>query len=542
MKPLVVALHAVLGTALLVGCAAPGPAHPEVKPLLAVRDGGAKADDYVDLGRYYQAQDRYRDAADAYRRALALDAGNADAHSALGVVLALNHNFPEAIVALERAVVLSPRTARFHNNLGYAYYLAGDPGRAVKIFENAMALEPANARTWNNLGLALAQTGNQERSTAAFARAAALAAGQRPPAAEAPPAVTAPSVASAPLPAMVSPMLVPAGAAVTVVPPPLADDTPVLHAQPALVAALGAPLAPSAAIVLQRIEPVASSIVALSPALAGTTFERVEPVAGVELVPLPTAPDTSPWLALLPAGVVDSLQAVPHDVAWELADVPTAAPLTSPTPAPALIAAGMTMAGPVLVAEAASGTQLADTRPAAAGTVTNEPPLPAAATEDRASGGTLIEQVPTAATLVAIAPHAVALEWTSSSVVLRPVPVAPTPAGTAYRLEVANGNGVTGMARRIGGLLIAIGEPKPRLTNQKPFVQPTTVVQYREGFEQEAAALCARLPGHPVPSVAPHLRPGTDVRIVLGRDLPQHVALVDPATRAHPAAPVAQLR
>jgi hypothetical protein len=98
-----------------------------------------------------------------------------------------------------------------------------------------------------------------------------------------------------------------------------------------------------------------------------------------------------------------------------------------------------------------------------------------------------------------------------------PVAAAPTP----FRLEVANGNGVTGMARYVGRLLAAEGLPRARLSNQKPYVEPRTRVEYRAGFEPQARALSERLPGRPGVAVASALRPVTDVRVVLGRDLPR---------------------
>ena len=98
-----------------------------------------------------------------------------------------------------------------------------------------------------------------------------------------------------------------------------------------------------------------------------------------------------------------------------------------------------------------------------------------------------------------------------------------------HGLEVSNGNGVTGMARRIDGLLQAVGLPKSRLTNQKPFTQRTTEIRYRGGHEAAAAALSARFPSRPALVRDDRLRADIDVRLVLGKDLPAAVALVDPA-------------
>ena len=74
--------------------------------------------------------------------------------------------------------------------------------------------------------------------------------------------------------------------------------------------------------------------------------------------------------------------------------------------------------------------------------------------------------------------------------------------------------------------------PTARLTNQRPFNQPATEVQYREGYIAEAEALAARLQ-HPVrvkrsEQLASHI----DVRLILGRDVLSDIALVAPPPAA----------
>jgi len=98
-----------------------------------------------------------------------------------------------------------------------------------------------------------------------------------------------------------------------------------------------------------------------------------------------------------------------------------------------------------------------------------------------------------------------------------------------FRLELSNGNGVTGMAKRLGQQLVANGLPKARLTNQKPFRQRITQIQYRDGYADVAATLRSRMPNQPPMIKTAALRASTDVRVVLGRDLPRDVALLDPA-------------
>lgn len=87
------------------------------------------------------------------------------------------------------------------------------------------------------------------------------------------------------------------------------------------------------------------------------------------------------------------------------------------------------------------------------------------------------------------------------------------------RIEVSNGNGVTGMARRVGQFLKQEGYASARLTNHKPFDVENTQVHYRAGYLDEAKALQAKIPGQPEIIQRDDLRVGINLRVVLGKDL-----------------------
>jgi hypothetical protein len=143
--------------------------------------------------------------------------------------------------------------------------------------------------------------------------------------------------------------------------------------------------------------------------------------------------------------------------------------------------------------------------------------------------GTTVFEVPSSAQVVTLAPHALELKWAGATVIARPATGVEIGMPDRSRLEVSNGNGVTGMARKIDGLLQAIGLAKARLTNQKPFTQQLTEIQYRDGHVSAAASLSTRLPNRPAIVRDSRLRADIDLRLVLGRDLPSDVALVEPA-------------
>lgn len=93
-----------------------------------------------------------------------------------------------------------------------------------------------------------------------------------------------------------------------------------------------------------------------------------------------------------------------------------------------------------------------------------------------------------------------------------------------FRLEISNGNGMTGMAKRVSQLLGRQGIPVYRLTNQPPYRQVKTEIQYREGFQQQAEKLRESLQGYAVVArvVAPRRR--VDIRVVLGQDIKTRMA------------------
>jgi hypothetical protein len=97
--------------------------------------------------------------------------------------------------------------------------------------------------------------------------------------------------------------------------------------------------------------------------------------------------------------------------------------------------------------------------------------------------------------------------------------VPPTPADRiAARLEVSNGSGVTGLAKRTSTSLQKRGYVVNRLTNQIPYTQTTTEIQYRPGEQTRAAQLNALL-SQPAKLVeSSRLSPIVVIRVVLGRD------------------------
>ncbi len=310
---------------------------PHVRPAFGVQHGGLKAEHLYRLGRYFQGQGRFAEAAAAYRDALAADPMHADAHNGLGVAYAEQGRYTDAVASFHAALALKPLAAHVHNNLGYTWLLQGEFTEATKALQQALDIEPGNEIALRNLRLVK-------------------------------PSATGTAVARAASPAAA---------------PPASAATP----------AAGSPADVKAAV--------------------------VEPN------------------------------------------------LTLATVAPGIY----------------------ELRPVA------KPAEPVTATPARVD--------------------------------------APPPQLKPYKLEVSNGNGVNNMARRVAEFLDRHGITTGRLTNAETFVEPKTLVEYRPGYRAEAMAVAETLPRDAATVEASTLRSDIHVRIVLGHDVRDDVALFE--SRQSPA-------
>lgn len=114
----------------------------------------------------------------------------------------------------------------------------------------------------------------------------------------------------------------------------------------------------------------------------------------------------------------------------------------------------------------------------------------------------------------------------------RSVAVVPSPAATANRIaaeariEIANGNGATGLAKRVWSLLAPHGMERARLTNDKPYGVVTSRIEYVAGAEQVARDVNAGLPARLPLARVPLLERNMSVRVLLGKDFPRDAAAV----------------
>ena len=98
------------------------------------------------------------------RRAIDLRSDYADAHSNLGVVLALRGDLTGAIHHLRQAVTIDDHFGNAYNNLGLARYLQGHVDEAIQHYRRAIELGAGHANTHSNLATALADQGNTDQA------------------------------------------------------------------------------------------------------------------------------------------------------------------------------------------------------------------------------------------------------------------------------------------------------------------------------------------------------------------------------------------
>jgi len=100
------------------------------------------------------------------------------------------------------------------------------------------------------------------------------------------------------------------------------------------------------------------------------------------------------------------------------------------------------------------------------------------------------------------------------------------------RLEIANGNGVPGMAMRISKKLGKEGIATARLTNLPRFDKQVTEIQYRAGYEQQALLLKKAMNYKNVVMRVATLIDAADVRLVLGKDATNRMASIESDTES----------
>jgi len=126
------------------------------------------------LGAALQSDNRFDEAIQHYRRAVALKADYAPAYTNMGAALRAEGRLSDAVTAYEHALAIQPDEGEAHYNLANALQDQGKPGEAIEHFRRALRLRPDSADVHNNLGIALAATGRSSEAVTEFREAVRL--------------------------------------------------------------------------------------------------------------------------------------------------------------------------------------------------------------------------------------------------------------------------------------------------------------------------------------------------------------------------------
>jgi TolB-like protein len=124
------------------------------------------AEGYRALALFDGAIQQYRQASEAYERAVALAPGNARVLPEYARFTVLMGRTDAGIAAARRAVVLDPLNPNSHYRVGDALHYARRYEEAVAAYDAALALEPDNGRTLGGRGLAYYALGNLQSARA----------------------------------------------------------------------------------------------------------------------------------------------------------------------------------------------------------------------------------------------------------------------------------------------------------------------------------------------------------------------------------------
>lgn len=150
----------------------------------------------------------------------------------------------------------------------------------------------------------------------------------------------------------------------------------------------------------------------------------------------------------------------------------------------------------------------------------------------QATKATVLRNVPVAAD--AHPPHVVRNGASENEMLAAPAThqeAAPPQEMKRFRVDIANGNGVEGMAARMRKVLEQRGIAVGHLSNKKPYDTAVTEIQYRAGYLHEAEHMQSVLQAPVTLAAVKGIPANADVRLLLGKDAGAHLALLNGSSR-----------
>ena len=119
-------------------------------------------------GVQYQSRHQHELAVEEFNNVLRLDPEHIKALNARGVSSDVLGDYVTAVRSYQAALKLDPELDFVYNNLGYSYFLQGNYTAAVQAFERAVELNDEYVVYQNNLGMAYAEKGEFKKALALF--------------------------------------------------------------------------------------------------------------------------------------------------------------------------------------------------------------------------------------------------------------------------------------------------------------------------------------------------------------------------------------
>ena len=116
----------------------------------------------------------YDEAAEYYKKAIAINPNYADAYANLGVNYMQQEKFDEAISNLKEAIKIDPMNAGAHFNLGLVYDKKGKIDEAIFEYEKTIDIDPCFAKAYQNLGIVYFEKNLKSMAAECFYQASLL--------------------------------------------------------------------------------------------------------------------------------------------------------------------------------------------------------------------------------------------------------------------------------------------------------------------------------------------------------------------------------
>jgi superkiller protein 3 len=136
--------------------------------------GEVEARPFLEAGEEYLREEKWPQAEEAFRQAVAVYPESAVAQSKLGVALARQGQLEEAISAFRQAVQLNPHYAAAYSNLGNVYREQGRVEEALRAYQQAVEADPDYWIAHQNLGGLYKELGRFSEAVGEFKKATRL--------------------------------------------------------------------------------------------------------------------------------------------------------------------------------------------------------------------------------------------------------------------------------------------------------------------------------------------------------------------------------